>query len=298
MVWEQLRRAKPLFVIAGPNVLQGREHALRVAEKIADIRAKRGLVMIFKASFDKANRTSWGSYRGPGLHAGLEILRDVKSAFDLPIITDIHETQQAEEVASVADVIQIPAFLCRQTDLLVSAAKTGRIIHIKKGQFASATVMREAANKILRAGNDKVMLCERGTSFGYSDLVVDPRNLVWMKESGLPVVLDVTHSLQQPSANIVELSNGVKVMRADSPPPMLGRVAQPPWQSVVSGASSASMIPELGCMAAALGVNGIFIEVDEDPSKAPCDGQLQWPLERLEPLLEAWMHIAIARTLL
>mmetsp|Transcript_11185 Transcript_11185/g.38068 ORF Transcript_11185/g.38068 Transcript_11185/m.38068 type:complete len:289 (-) Transcript_11185:747-1613(-) len=276
MVWEQLRRAKPLFVIAGPNVLQGREHALRVAEKIADIRAKRGLVMIFKASFDKANRTSWGSYRGPGLHAGLEILRDVKSAFDLPIITDIHETQQAEEVASVADVIQIPAFLCRQTDLLVSAAKTGRIIHIKKGQFASATVMREAANKILRAGNDKVMLCERGTSFGYSDLVVDPRNLVWMKESGLPVVLDVTHSLQQPSANIVELSNGVK--------------------SVVSGASSASMIPELGCMAAALGVNGIFIEVDEDPSKAPCDGQLQWPLERLEPLLEAWMHIAIARS--
>ncbi|KAK8995145.1 hypothetical protein V6N11_069593 [Hibiscus sabdariffa] len=211
-----------------------------------------GLPLVFKSSFDKANRTSSKSFRGPGMAEGLKILEKVKLAYDIPIVTDVHETIQCESVGRVADVIQIPAFLCRQTDLLVAAAKTGRIINIKKGQFCAPSVMVNSAEKIRLAGNPNVMVCERGTMFGYNDLIVDPRNLEWMREANCPV-----------------LDGG----------------------GVASGGLR-ELIPCIARTAVAVGVDGIFMEVHDNPLNASVDGPTQWPLRHLEELLEELIAIA------
>ena len=197
--YASLKSASPFFLMAGPNVIQSEEHIFRMCRSIKRITDEVGIPLVFKSSFDKANRTSAKSFRGPGMDEGLKILRAAKTTFDVPIVTDVHDACQAEPVGSVADVIQIPAFLCRQTDLLTAAAKTGRVVNVKKGQFCAASVMRNSVDKIRNAGNERVMVCERGTMFGYGDLVVDPRNLVWMRDADCPIVADVTHALQQPA---------------------------------------------------------------------------------------------------
>lgn len=228
-LWTKLRTAAPFFLITGPNVLQGKDHALRIAEHIAKLKEEFSLETVFKSSFDKANRTSLGSFRGPGMDEGLRILEAVKQHTGLPTITDIHEPNQATAAGSVVDIIQIPAFLCRQTDLLTAAAATGLPLHIKKGQFASPQAMLQAANKVREAGNTQVMLGERGTTFGYSDLVVDPRNLVIMGQKGQLVVMDVTHCLQQMGAMAVAVgAHGLFVEVDDNPaPPCDGKLQWP-----------------------------------------------------------------------
>ncbi|KAA3470910.1 2-dehydro-3-deoxyphosphooctonate aldolase [Gossypium australe] len=266
----KLKGADPFFLLAGPNVIESEDHILRMADYIKTITTKHeflfssppppafffwnhllGLPLVFKSSFDKANRTSSKSFRGPGMAEGLKILDKVKVAYDIPIVTDVHETIQCEAVGRVADVIQIPAFLCRQTDLLVEAAKTGRIINIKKGQFCAPSVMVNSAEKIRLAGNPNVMVCERGTMFGYNDLIVDPRNLEWMREANCPVVADITHSLQQPAGR--KLDGG----------------------GVASGGFR-ELIPCIARTAVAVGVDGIFMEVHDNPLNAPVDGPTQW----------------------
>ncbi|XP_038992880.1 2-dehydro-3-deoxyphosphooctonate aldolase 1-like [Hibiscus syriacus] len=263
----KLKAAEPFFLFAGPNVIESEDHILRMAGHIKTITTKLGLPLVFKSSFDKANRTSSKSFRGPGMAEGLKILEKVKVAYDIPIVTDVHETIQCEEVGKVADVIQIPAFLCRQTDLLVATAKTGRIINIKKGQFCAPTVMVNSAEKIRLAGNPNVMVCERGTMFGYNDLIVDPRNLEWMREANCPVVADITHSLQQPAGR--KLDGG----------------------GVASGGLR-ELVPCIARTAVAVGVDGIFMEVHDNPLNAPVDGPTQWPLRHLEELLEELIAIA------
>ncbi|CAA7056749.1 unnamed protein product [Microthlaspi erraticum] len=188
LLYNQLKVAEPFFLLAGPNVIESEEHVLRMAKSIKDIATKLGLPLVFKSSFDKANRTSSKSFRGPGIAEGLKILEKVKVAYDIPIVTDVHDSSQCEAVGKVADIIQIPAFLCRQTDLLVAAAQTGKIINIKKGQFCASSVMAYSAEKIRLAGNPNVMVCERGTMFGYNDLIVDPRNFEWMREANCPLL--------------------------------------------------------------------------------------------------------------
>ncbi|XP_074286998.1 2-dehydro-3-deoxyphosphooctonate aldolase 1 [Silene latifolia] len=266
-LYDQLKASEPFFVMAGPNVIESEEHIMRMAKHIKAITSKVGLPLVFKSSFDKANRTSSKSFRGPGLAEGLAILEKVKLAYDLPIVTDVHESGQCEAVGKVADIIQIPAFLCRQTDLLVEAAKTGKIINIKKGQFCASSVMRNSAEKVRLAGNQKVMVCERGTMFGYNDLIVDPRNLEWMREANCPVVADITHSLQQPAGK--QLEGG----------------------GVASGGLR-ELIPCIARTAVAVGVDGIFMEVHDDPLSAPVDGPTQWPLRHYEELLEELIAIA------
>ncbi|KAH9646250.1 2-dehydro-3-deoxyphosphooctonate aldolase 1 [Citrus sinensis] len=267
-LFNQLKAAEPFFLLAGPNVIESEEHIMRMAKHIKSISTKVGLPLVFKSSFDKANRTSSKSFRGPGMVEGLKILEKVKIAYDIPIVTDVHETVQCEEVGKVADIIQIPAFLCRQTDLLVAAAKTGKIINIKKGQFCASSVMVNSAEKVRLAGNPNVMVCERGTMFGYNDLIVDPRNLEWMREANCPVVADVTHSLQQPAGK--KLDGG----------------------GVASGGLR-ELIPCIARTAIAVGVDGVFMEVHDDPLNAPVDGPTQWPLRNLEELLEELVAIAV-----
>nr|GEZ63803.1 2-dehydro-3-deoxyphosphooctonate aldolase [Tanacetum cinerariifolium] len=211
-----------------------------------------GLPLVFKSSFDKANRTSSKSFRGPGLTEGLKILEKVKVTYDLPIVTDVHESSQCEAVGRVADIIQIPAFLCRQTDLLVAAAKTGKIVNIKKGQFCAPSVMTNSAEKVRLAGNQNVMVCERGTMFGYTNC---------------PVVADITHALQQPAGK--KLEGG----------------------GVASGGLR-ELIPCIARTAVAVGVDGLFMEVHDDPLSAPVDGPTQWPLRHFEELLEELVAIA------
>mmetsp|Transcript_21913 Transcript_21913/g.44399 ORF Transcript_21913/g.44399 Transcript_21913/m.44399 type:complete len:291 (-) Transcript_21913:75-947(-) len=271
-LWSRLQAANPFFLISGPNVLQGKDHALRLANHIAKLKAEYKLEIVFKSSFDKANRTSLGSFRGPGLDEGLKILEAVKKETGLPVITDIHESHQAAAAAEVVDIIQIPAFLCRQTDLLTAAAATGLPLHIKKGQFASPQALQQAARKVGEAGNGMVLLGERGTTFGYSDLVVDPRSIVIMQEKSHMVVMDVTHCLQQPSARPVDLAAG---------------------GGLVSGGERA-LLPHMGAMALSLGAHGVFVEVDDNPSP-PCDGKLQWPLAGLSNLIRYWLPFAEAR---
>jgi 2-dehydro-3-deoxyphosphooctonate aldolase (KDO 8-P synthase) len=266
-LFTQLKAAQPFFLMAGPNVIESEEHTMQMANHIKAITNKLGVPLIFKSSFDKANRTSAKSFRGPGMDEGLKILEKVKVAYDLPIVTDVHETIQCEAVGKVADVIQIPAFLCRQTDLLVAAAKTGKIINIKKGQFCAPTVMVNSAEKVRGAGNQNVMVCERGTMFGYNDLIVDPRNLEWLREAKCPVVADITHSLQEPAGR--KLDGG----------------------GVASGGFR-ELIPCIARTAVAVGVDGIFMEVHNDPLRAPVDGPTQWPLRHLEELLEELIAIA------
>ena len=242
-------------LIAGPCVIESEAHAFAMATRLVDITKRLGVPLIFKASYDKANRTSASSFRGPGLSEGLRVLGAIKTALGVPILTDIHEPAHAQPAAEVADVLQIPAFLCRQTDLLVAAAKTGRVVNIKKGQFLAPDDIRHAVAKVVDAGNPRVVVTERGTSFGYHDLVVDMRAFPILRELGVPVVFDVTHSLQLPGAG-----DGVT-------------------------AGLAKYIEPLASAGVAAGVDGVFMEVHDDPSKARSDAQNALRLDLLEPLL-------------
>ena len=253
---------KSLVLIAGPCVLENLELALQIAETTAEICLRLGLPYIFKASFDKANRSSVDSYRGPGLERGLEILATVKKQFDFPVTTDIHMVEQIEAVAEVVDIIQIPAFLCRQTDLLIGAGRSGRVVNVKKGQFMAPGDMRQAVNKVASTGNRRILLTERGTTFGYNNLVVDFRSLPLMAACGCPVVFDATHSVQLPGA-----------------------------QGNSSGGDRA-MIPVLAAAAVAAGADALFMEVHPDPDKALCDGANSLPLLELEPLLKRLLALS------
>ncbi|MCK0768910.1 3-deoxy-8-phosphooctulonate synthase [Chromohalobacter canadensis] len=245
----------PLTLFGGMNVLESREMALEVAETYVEVTRRLGMPYVFKSSFDKANRSSIHSYRGPGLEKGLEWLDEIKSRFSVPVITDVHEPWQAKPVAEVADVIQLPAFLARQTDLVVALAETGAAINIKKPQFIAPHEMRHIIRKCEEAGNSRLILCERGSSFGYNNLVVDMLGFGEMKKTGYPVFFDVTHSLQQPGG------------RADSAD---GRRAQ---------------VAELARAGIAVGLAGLFLEAHPDPDNAKCDGPCALPLNRLEGFL-------------
>ena len=247
---------KPFTLFGGMNVLESRELALEIAAYYKEITTKLGIPYIFKASFDKANRSSIASFRGPGLEKGLEILAEIKEVYQIPVISDIHEPTQAKPAAEVIDVLQLPAFLCRQTDLVVALAETGRPINVKKAQFLAAHEMGHIINKFKEAGNEKIMLCERGTSFGYNNLVVDPLNFGIMKKTGCPVVFDITHSLQIPGG------------RSDSAD---GR-RQAVFELMSAGMSQ--------------GIGGLFLESHPNPSEAKCDGPCALPLDKLEPFLK------------
>jgi 2-dehydro-3-deoxyphosphooctonate aldolase (KDO 8-P synthase) len=253
--------AGPLVLIAGPCVIESEAHAVGLAKAIAAIARRVGIPYIFKASFDKANRTSVRSFRGPGLDAGLRTLAAVKDATGVPVLTDIHEPDQAAPAAKIADVLQIPAFLSRQTDLIVAAARTGRTVNVKKGQFLAPNDMRHAVEKVRSAGNERVFLTERGFSFGYNNLVVDMRAFPMMRALGVPVVFDVTHSLQLPGGG-----DGVT-------------------------AGLAEYIEPLASAGVGAGVDGVFLEVHEDPSRAKSDAQNALALSRLEPLLNRLVKI-------
>lgn len=244
-----------LAIIAGPCVVESSQHALFMAKEISDICKRVGLGFVYKSSFDKANRSSIDSFRGDGMEFGLGVLRQVKEEVGVPIITDIHEPWQAEKAAEVADMLQIPAFLCRQTDLLVAAAKTGRAVNVKKGQFLSPWDAKNIVEKLHAAGCEKVLLTERGTSFGYNNLVVDLRSFPVMRSFGVPVVFDVTHSLQLPGG--------------------LGKAT----------GGQAEFIEDFARAGVACGVDAVFMEVHDDPANAPSDGPNQLPLGRLEQLL-------------
>ena len=246
----------PFVLIAGPCVIESEAHALDLAGRLVDIARRARVPFFVKASYDKANRTSGRSFRGPGLDEGLRVLAAIKSRYQLPILTDIHEPSHAAAAADVADVLQIPAFLCRQTDLLIAAAKTGRIVNIKKGQFLAPDDVTHAIAKVVDAGNPRVLLTERGTSFGYHNLVVDMRAFPMMRAQGVPVVFDVTHSLQLPGGG-----DGVT-------------------------AGQAEYIVPLASAGVAAGVDGVFLEVHEEPSRAKSDAQNALRLDALEPLLQ------------
>lgn len=253
--------------MAGPNVIESEDHIFMMCRRIKQVTTDCGVKLVFKSSFDKANRTSIKSFRGPGVDKGLKILQAAKTTFDVPIVTDIHDASQAEPVSQVADVLQIPAFLCRQTDLLLAAGKTGKVVNIKKGQFCSASVMRNSADKVRSADNPNVMVCERGTMFGYSDLVVDPRNLMWMRDAQCPVVADITHALQQPAGRV--LTDG----------------------GLASGGLR-ELIPCVARSCVAVGVDGLFMEIHNDPDQSPVDAPTQWPLRNFETLLRELADIA------
>lgn len=252
------------FLLAGPCVVESEELVMEVATQVSRLCARLQLPYVFKASYRKANRTSASSFTGIGDKEALAILQRVRTDLQLPVVTDIHTASEAEQAAAVADILQIPAFLCRQTDLLEAAAKTGKIINIKKGQFLSGPAMRFAADKIRQAGNDNILLTERGTTFGYQDLVVDYRNIPWMKQIGTPVVMDVTHSLQQPNQ-----------------------------QAGVTGGQP-ELIETLACAAIAAGADGLFIETHPHPALAKSDGANMLPLDKLGPLLEKLKKIRAA----
>ena len=252
---------QPLALIAGPCVIESENHALAMARAIRERAARCGCGVIFKASFDKANRTSIRSFRGPGLEPGLRILGRIKAECSLPILTDIHEPWQAEPVARVADVLQIPAYLSRQTDLLLAAASTGRVVNVKKGQFLAPRDMRHVVDKITSTGHDRLLLTERGSCFGYNNLVVDIRALPILRGLGYPVVLDATHSLQLPGGG--------------------------------DGASAGQpeFIDPLAAAGVAAGVDAVFMEVHDDPAAARSDGPNALALDRLEPLLRRLLAI-------
>lgn len=250
-----------LLLIAGPCVIESEAHAVGLARKIAAIAARVGMPYVFKASFDKANRTSLTSFRGPGLDEGLRVLRAVKDAAGVPVLTDVHEPWQCEKVADVCDVLQIPAFLSRQTDLIVAAAKTGRWVNVKKGQFLAPLDVKHAIAKVTGSGNEHVFVTERGFSFGYNNLVVDMRAFPMMRALGVPVVFDVTHSLQLPGGG-----DGVT-------------------------AGLAEYIVPLASAGVAAGVDGVFLEVHENPTQAKSDAQNALALDALEPLLTRLLKI-------
>ncbi|MEY4109824.1 MAG: hypothetical protein RLZZ46_178 [Bacteroidota bacterium] len=258
---KHLTQSETFFLLAGPCVVENAENARNIASVLKNITEKHGIPFVFKASYRKANRSRIDSFTGIGDEAALDILAAIKADFNLPIVTDIHLPDEAVLAARVADILQIPAFLCRQTDLLIAAGETGKIINIKKGQFLSGASMRFAIDKVYQTGNKNVMLTERGTMFGYQDLVVDYRNIADMSELGVPVVLDVTHSLQQPNQ-----SSGV----TGGKPELI------------------SLLAKAGIAA---GVNGIFIETHPNPEKALSDGANMLKLERMEELLIALLRI-------
>jgi 2-dehydro-3-deoxyphosphooctonate aldolase (KDO 8-P synthase) len=251
----------PLLLIAGPCVIETEDHALFMARRIREIADRCGVPYVFKASYDKANRTSLGSFRGPGLDEGVRILRRVREEIGVPVLTDIHEPAQAAPVAEVADVLQIPAFLCRQTDLLVAAARTGRVVNIKKGQFLAPADMRHVIAKVTAAGNEQVVVTERGTTFGYNNLVVDMRAFPMLRALGYPVVYDVTHSLQLPGAG-----DGVT-------------------------AGQAQYIGPMASAGVAAGVDGVFMEIHDRPEVAKSDAQNALRLDLLEPLLRRLVQV-------
>ncbi|HBP0978958.1 3-deoxy-8-phosphooctulonate synthase [Comamonas sp. Y6] len=247
---------QPLFLIAGPCVVESMQLQLDTAGALREITAKLGVNFIFKSSFDKANRTSGDSYRGPGIEEGLHVLAEVKRQIGVPVLTDVHESTPIEEVASVVDVLQTPAFLVRQTDFIRKVCSAGKPVNIKKGQFLSPWEMAPVVEKAHSTGNASIMVCERGASFGYNNLVSDMRSLAVMRETGCPVVFDATHSVQQPGG--LGLSSG----------------------------GQREFVPVLARAAVAVGVSGIFIETHPDPSKALSDGLNSWPLDGMEDLLE------------
>jgi 2-dehydro-3-deoxyphosphooctonate aldolase (KDO 8-P synthase) len=258
----------PIVFITGPNTLESRAHALETSAALAEIAARLSIDLIYKTSFDKANRSSIAGARGVGLAAGLPILAEVRERTGLPVLTDIHEPAQCAPVAEVVDVLQIPAFLCRQTDLLLAAGATGRAVNIKKGQFLAPWDIRHAAAKIAATGNERILLCERGASFGYNTLVVDMRALPIMARTGYPVVFDATHAVAQPGG-LGDRSGGQR-----------------------------EYAPVLARAAAAVGVAAMFIETHQDPDRAPCEGQTMLPLRALPDLLEtliAFDRLAKAR---
>ncbi|MCC5989094.1 MAG: 3-deoxy-8-phosphooctulonate synthase [Pararhodobacter sp.] len=246
---------RPLVLFAGPCQLESLEHARMLAERILEACAPTGTRVIFKASFDKANRSALGTPRGPGMAAGLEMLARLREEYALPVMSDVHETWQCAEAAAVCDVLQIPAFLCRQTDLLLAAGATGRAVHVKKGPFLAPWDMARVADKIVSTGNEAILLCERGTSFGYNRLVNDFRALVTMAETGWPVVFDATHSVQEPGAG-GDRSTGQR-----------------------------QFVPALARAACAVGIAALFVETHQDPDNAPSDGPNMLPVDELAPLL-------------
>jgi 2-dehydro-3-deoxyphosphooctonate aldolase (KDO 8-P synthase) len=246
----------PLVFIVGPNTLESRAHGLEMSAALAEIAGKLEVGLVYKTSFDKANRSSVQSERGIGLRAGLPILAEMREKTGLPVLTDVHEREQCALVAEVADILQIPAFLCRQTDLLLAAGQTGKPINIKKGQFLAPWDMKNAAEKIASTGNERILLCERGTSFGYNTLVVDMRALPIMARTGYPVVFDATHAVAQPGS-LGDRSGGER-----------------------------EFAPVLARAAAAVGVAAMFIETHQDPDRAPCEGQTMVPLRALPAILE------------
>ena len=246
----------PLALIGGPCVIESEQNAMSIAEKIKRITEDLGVPFIFKASYDKANRTSIKSYRGPGLEDGLKILQKIKTQLDLPILSDVHKEEEIKPAAEVLDILQIPAFLCRQTDLLVKAAQTGKTINVKKGQFLAPWDMKNVVVKLEESGNNNILLTERGATFGYNNLVTDMRSLVLMREYGYPVIFDATHSLQQPGG-----------------------------QGTQSGGQS-EMIPDLARGAIAVGCDALFMEIHPDPSKALSDGPNMLQIDLLPNLLE------------
>ena len=248
-------------LIAGPCVIESEEQVMLVASRMKAITDELGIPYTFKASFDKANRTSINSFRGPGIEDGLKILKKVKDTYGLPICTDIHEPWQAEPAAEVCDILQIPAFLCRQTDLLVAAAKTGKCINIKKAQFLAPWDMKNCVEKVRESGNDHVMLCERGTTFGYNTLVVDMTGLRVMKEFGVPVIFDATHSVQKPGGN------------------------------GTSTGGNRQYVEYLAKAAIAVGVDGLFMETHPDPDHALSDGPNMVPLDEMSDLLHKLQRV-------
>ncbi|TVU51404.1 hypothetical protein EJB05_02834 [Eragrostis curvula] len=256
-LFDSLKAAQPFFLLARPNVIESEEHVMKMAKHIKGITTKLGIPLVFKSSFDKANRTSSKSFRGPGLEEGLKILEKVKATYDLPVVTDVHESHQCQSVGRVADIIQIPAFLCRQTDLLVAAAKTGKIINVKKGQFCAPSVMINSAEKIRLAGNPNVMVCER------DDLIVDPRNIEWLREANCPVAIDRVLCI---SGSFCFQVNPKLISELDG-------------GSVASGGLR-ELIPCIARTSVAVGVDGIFME----------------PLRNLEELLEELIAIAVSST--
>ena len=251
----KVSNALPFTLFGGMNVLESRELAMEIAASYKEVTDKLGIPFVFKASFDKANRSSISSFRGPGLEKGCEILAEIKQTYGVPVISDIHEPYQAKPAAEVIDVLQLPAFLCRQTDLVVALAETGRPVNVKKAQFLAAHEMGHIIGKFEEAGNKQVLLCERGSSFGYNNLVVDPLNFGIMKRTGCPVVFDVTHSLQIPGG------------RSDS----AGGRRQAVFELMLAGMSQ--------------GIGGLFLESHPDPSQAKCDGPCALPIDKLGEFL-------------
>ena len=253
----------PLFLIAGPCVIESEAHALSMAERLGAITKELGVPYIFKASYDKANRSSGSSFRGPQLEEGLRILDRIKKRTGLPILSDVHDISQVGPAAEVCDILQIPAFLCRQTDLLLAAGRTGRVVNVKKGQFLSPWEIGNAAEKIASTGNEKIILTERGATFGYQNLVVDMRSFPIMRKLGYPVVFDVTHSVQLP---------GGEGKSSDGQP---------------------EFIEPLARAGAAVGIDGIFLEVHDNPAKALSDGTNALPLAEFKPLLQKIQRLAL-----